>query len=205
VKTLLFAAGLVAACTLNAADFRNATWGMSPEQVIKSEKIKLIKESYDTELYLKGKSNLLNHSCNVCYMFKYDKFFKAYYVISFPIGTNLSKPQKVFHQLKKILTNKYGSSSAKPSLQLCHYSPQKGDLTIADLKNGVAKLTCKWKKSGTDIELKLWKINSKYQNGQWLKVYILAIYYKIQNKEQTLSKWKQEDAKKAVSQTETQL
>jgi hypothetical protein len=204
VKTLLFAAGLVAACALNAADFRNATWGMSPEQVIKSEKIKLKKDFTGSKGSLNSKCKLLGYPAKLAFMFEANRLFRTYYSVYFPISTDLPKSQKVFYTFKKMLSKKYGTSS-KPSLQLCYFSDKKGKLSIDDLKAGDAKLTCKWKKSGTNIELKLWRINSKYDNGKWLKAYGVMIIYEVANKKQVFAQWKQEDAKKAVSQTEAQL
>jgi uncharacterized membrane protein len=205
VKTLFFAASLVAACALNAADFRNATWGMSPEQVIKSEKIKLEKDSSANKISLRSKVKLLNYDAQMTYMLGHNKLFRAYYLIDFPTSAKLAEAQKLFYAFKKILSKKYGSYSKNPYLQPYDPKKKKDGLTITDLKNGNAEFICKWVNKNSDIELKLWKRESDYKDGKWLKTYGIMINYEILNPKKALAQWKQNDAKKAEKQAESQL
>jgi hypothetical protein len=118
VKTLLFAAGLVAACALNAADFRNANWGISPEQVIKSEKIKLEKDFTNNKGSLDGKCKILGYSADLVYMFEENRLLRTFYLIDFPTSAKLAEAQKLFYAFKKILSKKYGTPSTRVSYRL---------------------------------------------------------------------------------------
>jgi hypothetical protein len=204
VKTLLFAAGLVAACTLNAADFRNATWGMTPEQVIKSEKVKLKKNiSNKNIIYLTGTCKLQNQIARVIYRFKYNKLYLASYEIKFSNKTELQSAQSCVSQLAAILKKKYGTETIKE--RLVYGYRYRGNHskkpTLKDFQNYMAEYTREWHLTNKKIKLSLECDEVRYKHTG----YYVSIIYEMANCKSVFKKWKQEDAKKTVSQTETQL
>jgi hypothetical protein len=205
VKTLLFAAGLVAACALNAADFRNATWGMSPKQVIKSEKIKLEESKLKKRpLRLRGKTKLLGSNASVIYDFIHDKFIQGRYVIQF---INFSNSKKTFQTISKILSQKYGNPKIKEKF-IFFDKNNKAKPTLNDFHNGTAKLESVWQRK--DLTLKVSLDARENEEAEYDKkapkvIYILFIDYAIPNPKKVLAQWKQEENLKTAKQAESQL
>jgi hypothetical protein len=203
VKTLLFAAGLVAACTLNAADFRNATWGMSPEQVIKSEKVKLEDDKDDPDSYLAGNLNLLGHKASVAYLFKYKKLYHALYDIKFTKKNNLKLARKTLAKLATILKKKYGTENIKERLVYGdrYKGKQNTKPTIKNFDQFEAEFVREWHLPRTTIKLILQSDKSYRQTTE----YWIFVRYEVANKKQVFSKWEENIKKREEKQAENEL
>ena len=85
-------------------DFRNARWGMSPQDVIISEKAELVKAEKNK---LEYKEVLLGYNCTVFYYFINQKLTHAEYIIHQP-HVDPGQYIKGYEELKKYLIPLYG-------------------------------------------------------------------------------------------------
>ena len=87
-----------------SAGFRKTTWGMTKEQVRRTEKGKVAKEESDMLVY---EGSVLNLNCLILYLFTEGKLVRAKYGIT-EKHTNKNDYISDFGSLKKSLTKKYG-------------------------------------------------------------------------------------------------
>ena len=87
-------------------DFRKTNWGMS-EQEVKASENREILEIYQDGFAYKDKISGLN--CNTVYQFTESKLYIAGYIFT-ELYTNYDRWIDDYHQLKSLLTKKYGES-----------------------------------------------------------------------------------------------
>jgi len=85
-------------------DFRHAVWGMTRDEVTKSEPLEL-KQEIDGALWYDGSIGGL--SCNIIYIFASDRFVRAKYFVTEQYSIT-SKYLSTYEDLKRSLKEKYG-------------------------------------------------------------------------------------------------
>jgi hypothetical protein len=89
---------------VEAGDFRHAVWGMTRDEVMKSEALEL-KQEIDGSLWYEG--NIGGFSCNIIYIFASGQFVRAKYYITDQYSVT-GKYISAYEDLKNSLKQKYG-------------------------------------------------------------------------------------------------
>jgi hypothetical protein len=91
-----------------AKDFRNCRWGMSRKDVFKAEHITEKDLVYNEKRAIAINSSISGLSCNVIYIFAYDKLVRAKYYITESHTNNNIFIERDYPELTKQLATKYG-------------------------------------------------------------------------------------------------
>ena len=157
---LFFIVSMVAQVKLSWGDtynFRNTKWGMSPEEVIASEKMAPIKKD---EKMIKYKTQILDKNVELLYLFAQNKLIGASYKLD-EIYLNSERFIKTYTRFKEELIKKYGA----PNKEITHW---KNDAFKSDrskwgiaLSLGYLEYFTFWETPGTTVSCGL-KENNYY-------------------------------------------
>ena len=134
---------------LKKGHFRDASWGMSKDQVRKVEKLEINKGN-DEMLYYDGE--ILNLECLVVYHFVRDKLVRGSYLIT-QEHTNKNDYISDYNVLKDSLKKKYGEPKKDKEIwknALWKDNPEQWGFAVS---YGHLKYYTKWKTEDTDIML----------------------------------------------------
>jgi len=106
MKYLLFLLLVIFSIPEHSADFRNTFWGMSKEQVVKTEKAEMLNEIENKVTYLE---TVVNYPALVVYNFENNKLIWGSYGFKQVNDTDDEYLQD-FINFNTVLTNKYGKS-----------------------------------------------------------------------------------------------
>jgi len=106
MKYLLFLVLFFYSTSVHSADFRNTDWGMSIEQVIKTEKAEILKESKNKVTYVE---TVVNYPAILVYKFEENMLIWGSYGFKQVNDTDDEYLQD-FTNFNTVLTNKYGKS-----------------------------------------------------------------------------------------------
>ena len=157
---LFFIVSMVAQVKLSWGDtynFRNTKWGMSPEEVIASEKMAPIKKD---EKMIKYKTQILDKNVELLYLFAQNKLIGASYKLD-EIYLNSERFIKTYTRFKEELIKEYGA----PNKEITHW---KNDAFKSDrskwgiaLSLGYLEYFTFWETPGTTVSCGL-KENNYY-------------------------------------------
>ena len=131
-------------------DFRNSTWGMTPNQVKSSEDSKLIEESSELLIY---ETTLAGYETMAGYIFVKGKLVRAKYILTEEYSNN-NEYISDYEYLKSLLNKKYGEP-VEDEIDWKSDFPIKNDKSHWGfaIGHGDLVLYSVYKTSNTDIEL----------------------------------------------------
>lgn len=138
-------------------DFRNVSWGMSYEEVLKAEKLTPISKE-DTVIGYKTSIN--SYDCNLIYDFAEDKLYAGMYFF-LRAHTNYNNYISDYKSLKKLLEKKYGVSAENDKM----ITNEAANVLEpgAALAMGYLAYISKWDTDTTDITLALMGGNFEFK------------------------------------------
>jgi hypothetical protein len=98
----------LAPASASTKDFRNCLWGMTKKAVIKAEGITESALAYNDDNMMASSSTIAGLSCNIIYIFAYDKLVRAKYYITESHTNNNIFIEQDYPKLKTLLSSKYG-------------------------------------------------------------------------------------------------
>lgn len=143
-------------------DFRNAKWGMSREEVKKTEQEKIVGEDENTIGY---ESGLAGKGVLLVYIFVEDKLVRAKYVLAEDFTNKNDYYDGFFDNVKKLLTEKYGKPSKNDKIWRNNlYRNDRQNLGMAIAVGHFLEFS-KWSTPSTDIIAFIHGNNYKISTG----------------------------------------